>query len=98
MTSLDPATGDVRWQHDFVVPSGLTVGTPVRSGRYLLVTQVENGGLMMALNLGPAGRENPKRTGRPPQAATLSTPMVVGDGLYGLSSYGEFRGLDAATG
>ena len=85
VTSLDPATGDVWWQHDFVVPSGLTIGTPVRSGRYLLVTQVENGGLMMALNSDrPAARplwrgENPNRTDRPPQGATLSTPVVAGD-------------------
>ena len=104
VTSLDPATGAVWWQHDFVVPSGLTIGTPVRSGRYLLVTQVENGGLMLALNSDrPAARplwtgENPSRTDRPPQGATLSTPVVAGDALYGLSSYGEFRGLDAATG
>ena len=104
VTSLDPATGSVWWQHDFVVPSGLTIGTPVRSGRYLLVTQVENGGLMLALNADrPAARrlwagENPARTDRPPQGATLSTPVVAGDALYGLSTYGEFRGLDAATG
>ena len=50
VTSLDPATGDIWWQHDFPVPSGYTIGTPVRNGRYLLVTQVENGGLMLALN------------------------------------------------
>ena len=104
VTSLDPATGAVWWQHDFVVPSGLTIGTPVRSGRYLLVTQVENGGLMLALNADrPAARrlwagENSARTDRPPQGATLSTPVVAGDALYGLSTYGEFRGLDAATG
>ena len=66
VTSLDPATGAVWWQHDFVVPSGLTIGTPVRSGRYLLVTQVENGGLMMALNSDrPAAR--PLWSGGEPQ-------------------------------
>ena len=50
VTSLDPATGRTWWQHDFPLASGLTIGTPVRSGRYLLITQVENGGLMLALN------------------------------------------------
>ena len=104
VTSLDPATGTIWWQHDFAVPSGLTIGTPVRSGRYLLVTQVENGGLMLALNPDrPAARllwegANRNRTDRPPQGATLSTPVVAGDTIYGLSSYGEFRGVDAATG
>ncbi len=104
VTSLDPATGAIWWQHDFSVPSGLTIGSPVRSGRYLLVTQVENGGLMLALNPDrPAARllwdgANPNRTDRPPQGATLSTPVVSGNTIYGLSSYGEFRGVDAATG
>ena len=104
VTSVNPATGAIWWQHDFSVPSGLTIGSPVRSGRYLLVTQVENGGLMLALNPDrPEARllwdgANPNRTDRPPQGATLSTPVVSGDTIYGLSSYGEFRGVDAATG
>ena len=73
VTSLDPATGGVWWEHDFPLASGLTIGTPVRSGRYLLVTQVENGGLMLALNPDrPAARvvwtgANPNRTDRPVQ-------------------------------
>ena len=104
VTSLDPATGAIWWQHDFPVPSGLTIGTPVRSGRYLLVTQVENGGLMLALNPDrPEARllwegVNLNRTDRPPQGATLSTPVVSGETVYGLSSYGEFRAVDAETG
>ena len=104
VTSLDPSTGAIWWQYEFQVPSGLTIGTPVRSGRYLLVTQVENGGLMLALNPDrPAARLlweglNLSRSDRPPQGATLSTPVVSGDTMYGLSSYGEFRGVDAVTG
>ena len=38
VTSLDPATGRIWWEHDFPLASGLTIGTPVRSGRYLLIT------------------------------------------------------------
>ena len=104
VTSLDPATGDIWWQHDFPVPSGYTIGTPVRNGRYLLVTHVENGGLVLALNPDrPAARllwegANPNRTDRPPQRSLISTPVVAGDAIYGLSSYGEFRGVDARNG
>ena len=104
VTSLDPATGDVWWQHDFPVPSGYTIGTPVRNGRYLLVTHGENGGLVLTLNPDrPAARllwdgANPNRTDRPPQRTLLSTPVVAGDAIYGLSSYGEFRGVDARSG
>ena len=104
VTSLDPATGNIWWQHDFPVPSGYTIGTPVRNGRYLLVTQMENGGLMLALNPDrPAARllwegANPNRTDRPPQRSLISTPVVAGDAIYGLNSYGEFRGVDARNG
>ena len=104
VTSLDPDTGRIWWQHDFPLASGLTIGTPVRSGRYLLVTQVENGGLMLALNPDrPAARPvwtgaNPNRTDRPVQRSMTSTPIVVGDAIYGLNSYGELRGVDATTG
>ena len=104
VTSLDPATGRIWWEHGFPIASGLTIGTPVRSGRYLLITQVENGGLMLALNPDrPAARvvwtgSNPNRTDRPVQRSMTSTPIVVGDAIYGLNSYGELRGVDATTG
>ena len=104
VSSLDPATGSTWWEHDFLLDSGLTIGTPVRSGRYLLITPVEKGGLMLALNADrPAARPlwtgaNPNRTDRPVQRSMTSTPIVVGDAIYGLSSYGELRGVDAATG
>ena len=77
---------------------------PVRSGRYLLITQVENGGLMLALNPDrPAARvvwtgANPNRTDRPVQRSMTSTPIVLGDAIYGLNSYGELRGVDGTTG
>ena len=104
VSSLDPASGSTWWEHDFLLDSGLTIGTPVHSGRYLLITPVEKGGLMLALNADrPAARPlwtgaNPNRTDRPVQRSMTSTPIVVGDAIYGLSSYGELRGVDAATG
>ena len=32
------------------------------------------------------------------QRSMTSTPIVVGDAIYGLNSYGELRGVDATTG
>ena len=104
VASLDPATGEAWWEYDFEVPSGLTISTPVRSGRYLLVSQIENGGLMLALNPDrPAARPlwegaNLDRTDHPPQGATLGTAVMADGVMYGLSGYGEFRGVDASTG
>ena len=59
---------------------------------------------MLALNPDrPAARllwegANPNRTDRPPQRSLISTPVVAGDAIYGLNSYGEFRGVDARNG
>ena len=106
ITSLDPATGQVYWEQPFAVGGGLSITTPVRSGRYLVVSQFFNGAMMLALNADrPAARllwRGRNRGELPEQTDTLhaiiSTPIVVGDHLYGVGSYGELRGIDATNG
>ncbi len=106
VTSLDPATGDVYWSQDFGIGGGMAIATPVRSGRYLVVSQFFNGSLMLALNPDrPAARvlwQGRNRGELPHQTDTLhalmSTPIVSGDYLYGVGSYGELRGIDATSG
>ena len=106
VTSLDPATGEIYWNQPFEVGGGLSIATPVRSGRYLAVSQFFNGTMMFALNPDrPAARmlwQGRSRTEFPDETDTLhaiiSTPIVVGDHLYGVGSYGELRGLDATSG
>ena len=106
ITSLDPATGDVYWEQPFEIGGGLSIATPVRSGRYLVVSQFFNGAMMLALNPDrPAARvlwRGRNRGELPEQTDTLhaiiSTPIVAGDTLYGVGSYGELRGIDATSG
>ena len=106
ITSLDPETGDIYWNQDFMIGGGMAIATPVRSGRYLVVSQFFNGSLMLALNPDrPAARvlwQGRNRGELPHQTDTLhalmSTPIVSGDYLYGVGSYGELRGIDATTG
>ena len=47
LASLDPETGNIYWSQNFETAEAMTVATPVRSGRYLLVSQMYNGSLMM---------------------------------------------------
>ena len=54
VTSLDPETGDIYWNQDFLIGGGMAIATPVRSGRYLVVSQFFNGSMMLALT--PTGR------------------------------------------
>ena len=106
VTSLDPETGEIYWEQPFAVGGGLSIATPVRSGRYLAVSQFFNGTMMFALNPDrPAARllwQGRANTEFPDETDTLhsiiSTPIVVGDHLYGVGSYGELRGIDATSG
>ena len=106
LVSLDPETGEVYWSEDWEVGAGMSVATPVRSGDYLLVSQFYNGSLMMRLNADrPAATllwKGSSRSEMPDQTqglhALITTPLIIGDHVYGVGSYGELRGLDARTG
>ena len=106
LVSLDPATGEVHWEEEWEVGAGMSVATPVRSGNYLLVTQFYGGSLMMRL-----GQDRPtasllwkgqSRSEMPGETeglhALITTPILEGDHVYGVGSYGELRALEAATG
>ena len=106
LVSLDPATGDVYWEEPWEVRAGLSIATPVRHGNYLLVSQFYHGSLMMRLDTdrptasmlwkGASRSELPDDTDG--LHALITTPIIVGDYVYGVGSYGELRGLSARTG
>ncbi len=106
LTSLNPETGDVYWEQEWAIAGGMAIATPVRSGPYLLVSQFFNGSMMMALNPDhPEARmlwRGRNRGELPDQTdglhAIITTPVIIGDYIYGVGSYGELRGLDARTG
>lgn len=104
LVSLNPANGDLYWQQPIDAGAGMAITTPLKSGDYLLVSQLYNGSTMMRLD-----RDRPAATllwqgqGRSPDTpeglhTTNSTPIIVGDHLYGIGVNGELRGLDARTG
>ena len=84
----------------------MSVATPVHSGNYLLVTQFYRGSLMMRLDQdrptasllwkGQSRSEMPDETDG--LLALITTPLIEGDHIYGVGSYGELRGLNARTG
>ena len=102
--ALEPQTGKVLWQMPFRVDRGLTVATPVFNGLNLLVTSFFNGSLMLELDetfpgakLVWKGKSNSEI-----ETATLhsliSSPVIVGNYIYGIGSYGHLRCLNAKTG
>lgn len=106
LVSLDPETGDVYWEETWEAGAGMSVATPVKSGDYLFVTQFYNGPMMMRLNQdrptaallwkGDSRSEMPDGTDG--LHSLITTPVIAGDYIYGVGSYGELRGLDARTG
>lgn len=104
ITSLNPESGKIYWQHEFRVQHGLTVATPVVDQNRLLVTAFYEGSRM--LKLSPSRpRADLMWSGNSKSEidtdglhSLVSTPVIQGDYIYGICSYGQLRCLDARTG
>jgi outer membrane protein assembly factor BamB len=101
VTSLNPATGATHWTQPF--RSGIHFAM-AQSGARLLVSTFQEGPLMLELDQQrPAARVLWKGHGTSEidtdkLHSSLSTPIIDGDHVYGVCSYGQLRALDARTG
>lgn len=105
LVGLDPQTGAVHWKHPFP-PSRmvLNVATPVVEGNRLFLTAFYDGAEMLRLaddglqvqRLWRKRGENERHTEG--LHSIIGTPVLLGDYVYGVDSYGELRCLDAGTG
>jgi len=106
VSSLNPETGEVYWEEPWEARSAITVATPVRSDNYLFFSQFYGGSLMLRLdNDRPEATQIWRISGAsemPDQTESLhsliTTPIIEGNFIYGVDSYGELRGLEAMTG
>jgi outer membrane protein assembly factor BamB len=103
VASLNPESGKVNWQQPFNITMGMTVATPVLSGSYLLVSAFYNGSML--LDLAPAEgvkvmwqSKNNNEINTDDLHAVINTPVIDGDYIYGICSYGQFRCLKLKTG
>ena len=106
VSSLNPETGAIYWSVPWEVRSSMTVSMPVRDGNQLFLTQFYGGSMMLRLAtdrpaaervwqvMGTSEMPNDTRA----LHSLVTTPIVDGDYVYGVDSYGELRGLDARTG
>lgn len=105
VAGLDPETGEVRWKREFN-PSRmvLNVATPVFDANRLIVSAFYDGSMMLKLDpdsfaasqVWRAKGVNERRTES--LHSLIVTPILEGDTIYGIDSYGQLRGLEAATG
>ena len=112
LTSLDPETGEVYWEEPFDARASMTVADAVQSGSYLFVSGFYSGSMMMRLDSDRPGAtalwkedgsNRELRSGVEVRETSglhsvMTTPLVIGEHIYGIGSHGEVRGLDASTG
>jgi outer membrane protein assembly factor BamB len=111
LSSLDPETGELYWEEEFRGRANMTVADAVHSGPYLFVSGFYSGSLMMRLDQDRPdataiwhGENNRVSLGDVEVAestglhSVMTTPLIVGDYIYGIGSHGQVRGLLAETG
>ncbi|HEU4695194.1 MAG TPA: PQQ-binding-like beta-propeller repeat protein [Vicinamibacterales bacterium] len=97
ISSLEPATGRVLWEVPFQVDLGMTVPTLVHSGSHLLATTFYNGARMLKLDEHKPGATLLWRGDSFAPHSIISTPIVQGDYIYGMSQ-GQLQCWELATG
>ncbi|HCO96635.1 MAG TPA: dehydrogenase [Phycisphaerales bacterium] len=105
IVGLDPLNGELCWQHPFT-PDRLSqnIASPVFENNYLFVSSFFDGSLLLKLNpdrltvekVWQRKGENTKNTES--LHCCISTPIIKGNYIYGVDSYGELRCLDLLTG
>jgi outer membrane protein assembly factor BamB len=105
VAGLDPKTGKLHWRHPFA-PSRmvLNIATPVFENGYLFVSGFYDGSLLLKVHPDELAVEKVWRRKGASERNTdslhccISTPVIQGDYIYGVDSYGELRCLELITG
>lgn len=105
MVGLNPQTGDLYWESAFRPKEMvITIATPVFDGSHLVATSFYDGMLLLKVRqdelavekLWQRRGENERNTDA--LHCCISTPLILGDHIYGVDSHGELRCLDLKTG
>jgi len=105
IVGLDPQTGKVYWSHPFP-PKRMVIGiaSPVLYRDYLFFTNFFDGALLLRMDQKELrvtevwNRAGPSEKDTDAIQSIISTPLLKGDYIYGVDSYGELRCLELATG
>jgi len=104
INGLDPETGELFWTIPFDVRSGLAISTPRKSDDLLFITSFYDGPMMLSFensatdpDLAWRGTSSSERN-TDKLHSIMSTPVIDGDFIYGVDSYGQLRCLRVDTG
>ncbi len=105
VVGLDPLTGQLYWEHPFPPKEMvITIATPVFDGEHLFVTSFYEGSLLLKVRQDKLAveqlwrRQGASETRTDALHCCISTPMILGEYIYGVDSHGELRCLDLKTG
>ncbi|MDH4238104.1 MAG: PQQ-like beta-propeller repeat protein [Phycisphaerae bacterium] len=105
VVGINPMTGKLYWQHPYAQPRmSQNIADPVFHNNFLFVSSFFDGSLMLKVNPDRLSVEKLwQRKGRSETQTDslhccISTPLLQGDYIYGVDSYGELRCLDLHTG
>ena len=105
VAGLNPTTGEAYWVHPFR-PRNMPIGvaTPVVQGNRIFMTSFYDGSMMLEMSdqemtvtelwheVGPNERKSKALH------SIISTPIWIGDHIYGVDSYGQLRCITARDG
>lgn len=105
ISGLDPATGKVYWRHPFKpFKMVINIATPVYKNGYLFFSSFYDGSILLKTETDKLAieqvwqRKGQSETNTDSLHCCISTPIIQGDYIYGVDSYGELRCLELLTG
>lgn len=105
VAGLDPMAGEIYWQYPFKpTRMVINIATPVFHNGYLFFSSFYDGSLLLKVHPDKLTvekvwqRRGASETSTDSLHCCISTPVLLGDYIYGVDSYGELRCLDLKTG
>lgn len=105
VVGMNPDNGTVYWIEEFEQKKMvINISTPVIENNYLFVSSFYDGSMLLKLDEEKLGikmvwrRQGKSERNTDALHCIMSTPIILGDYIYGVDSYGELRCLDLFTG
>ncbi len=105
VVGLDPMTGELYWRHPFKpVRMVINIATPVFHSGYLFFSSFYDGSFLLKVHPDKLAveavwqRRGASERDTDSLHCCISTPVLLGDYIYGVDSYGELRCLNLLTG
>lgn len=104
LSGLNPENGEVFWRFPWKTGSGMSIATPVLHNDHIFVSAFYSGSLLVKLGSDYTTAEKVwQRSGESERKTdalhcVMNTPVIIGEYIYGVDSYGELRCLDFKTG